>query len=91
MSRQLVAKPFPTSPVPVVYGSTMDTYIRDDGRYMNIAITRDMFGLVVLVANGGRHSIRVRSIPIEKIEEGERLMERLGRRRLARGYRRAAS
>lgn len=69
----------------------METWTRADGRFYHITLSRDLFGPVVLVAHGGLTPARVISIPVDRIEDGERVMERLARRRTAHGYRRVST
>lgn len=68
----------------------MDTWTRQDGRYMHAEICRDLYGLVVMVAHGGQTPARVRSYPVCDVEEGERLLERISKRRIAHGYRKVS-
>lgn len=66
----------------------METWTRGT-RYYHVALTRDLYGLVVMIAHGGQTPPRVRSYPVCDVEEGERLLERIAKRRIAHGYRRA--
>lgn len=66
----------------------MERWTRDDGRYLFTERETDLFGLVVVVYYGGRFAHRMRSIPVTKIEEADRVIERIGKRRAAHGYRR---
>lgn len=72
----------------VAYGSAMDLWTRNsDRRYYWVGLERDLFGLVVVIAHGGRHRPpRVRAIPVWDAEEGERLIARIGARRRQHGY-----
>lgn len=65
----------------------METWIRQDGRYYHIAITADLFGLVVMVSHGGwcRAAV-VRSIPAGSVEAAAAVMAALRKRREAHGY-----
>lgn len=67
----------------------MDTWKRPDGRYYHVAVQPDLFGLVVVIAHGGRTPPRVHSIPVSRLEEADQVIERIGKRREAHGYRRA--
>ena len=50
-------------------------------------LERDLFGLVVVIAHGGRHRPpRVRAIPVWDAEEGERVITRIEMRRRQHGY-----
>lgn len=69
----------------------MEAWRRADGRFYYALITEDLFGLVVMIAHGGLTPARVRSIPIGGVEEGERMLEQIGRRRVAHGYERQAT
>ena len=65
----------------------MQTWTRSDGRYFSIWIEHDLFGLVVVAAYGGKgRSARFRYVPVGSLEHGERVMEAMGRRRVAHGY-----
>lgn len=66
----------------------MEHWKRPDGRYFYADVQSDLFGLVVVIAHGGRTPPRVHSIPVNRIEEADRVIERIGRRRAAHGYRR---
>ena len=66
----------------------MKAWRREDGRFYYALITEDLFGLAVMIAHGGRTPARVRTVPVGGVEEGERLIEQIGRRRLAHGYER---
>ena len=52
----------------------MDLWLRDsDKRYFYVGMTRDLFGLVVVIAHGGRHlGPRVRTVPVWDTADGER-------------------
>lgn len=66
--------------------------MRDDGRFYLAEMGRDLFGTVVLIAHGGRHTpARVRSIPVEDAAAGLAVIERLEKRRRAHGYRPAGA
>lgn len=69
----------------------MDLWTRpSDHRYYWIGLERDLFGLAVVIAHGGRHrGPKVRAIPAFDIEDGERIIARMERRRIAHGYVRA--
>ncbi|WP_332673361.1 hypothetical protein [Aromatoleum sp.] len=66
----------------------MQAWRRDDGRFYYALITEDLFGLVVMIAHGGLTPARVRTVPIGGVEEGEKILADIGRRRLAHGYER---
>lgn len=63
-----------------------------DRRYFYLGMERDLFGLIVVIAHGGKSKApRVRSIPVWDVEEGERVIARLEKRRAQHGYQRAPS
>lgn len=65
----------------------METWIRQDGRYYIISLAADLFGVVVMVAHGGRHrAAAVRSIPADSMEAAQAIMAALRKRRSAHGY-----
>jgi hypothetical protein len=65
----------------------MDTWTRKDGRHFSAWIERDLYGLVVITSFGGRlRPARFRSIPVSSIEEGERTLHEIAKRRMAHGY-----
>ena len=65
----------------------METWTRQDGRYYIISLAADLFGVVVMVAHGGRCRPAVaRSIPADSAEAARLIMEALRKRRLAHGY-----
>lgn len=65
----------------------MGMWRREDGRWYCAQIDRDLFGLVVVIAHGGRHRPpRIWSVPIESMEEGERIIARIEARRRQHGY-----
>ena len=65
----------------------MDTWTRKDGRHFSAWIERDLYGLVVVTSYGGdRRPTRFRSIPVASIEEGEKAMYAIAKRRIAHGY-----
>lgn len=65
----------------------METWARQDGRYYHITIAADLFGLVVMVAHGGRHRAAVvRSIPVSSLQVAQALMAAMQKRRAAHGY-----
>lgn len=65
----------------------MDTWTRKDGRFFSAWIERDLYGLVVVTAYGGAsRPARFRSIPVASIEDGERELVAIGKRRAAHGY-----
>ena len=57
----------------------MDLWTRpSDRRYYWIGLERDLFGLAVVIAHGGRHrGPKVRAIPALDVEDGERIIARL--------------
>lgn len=58
-----------------------------DKRYYWIGLERDLLGLVVAIAHGGkRKPPRVRSIPVWDAAEGERIITRIEARRRQHGY-----
>ena len=61
-------------------------YVRADGRYYIAELTRDLWGPVVVVAHGGSTPPQIRSLPVDSLVEGERLLEAIHRRRVAHGY-----
>lgn len=65
----------------------MDTWTRKDGRFYCAWIERDLLGLVVVTAYGGANRpARYRSIPVASVEEGERTLYEIAKRRMAHGY-----
>ena len=65
----------------------METWTRQDGRYYIISLAADLFGVVVMVAHGGRHRAAVvRSIPADSMEAAQAIMAALRKRRSAHGY-----
>ena len=64
----------------------MKAWRRDDGRFYYALITEDLFGLVVMIAHGGRTPARVRTVPIRAVEDGDKVLADIDRRRLAHGY-----
>ncbi|MDT3672504.1 MAG: hypothetical protein ROZ37_19455 [Aromatoleum sp.] len=66
----------------------MQAWRRDDGRFYYALITEDLFGLVLMIAHGGLTPARVCTVPISAIEDGEKILADIARRRLAHGYKR---
>ena len=65
----------------------MHTWTRKDGRHYAAWIDRDLYGLVVITAFGGSsRPTRFRSIPVASIEDGEREIDAIAKRRVAHGY-----
>lgn len=65
----------------------MKTWIREDGRFFTARVERGLFGLVVVTTFGGRmRPARVRSIPVDSVEDGERVLDAIAKRRTAHGY-----
>ena len=65
----------------------MDTWTRKDGRFFCAWIERDLLGLVVMTAYGGEtRPARFRSIPVASVDDGERMLCAIGKRRIAHGY-----
>jgi hypothetical protein len=65
----------------------MPRWTREDGRFYFAKVAADLFGLVVLVCYGGITRARVRSFPAESVEDAERILAEIGRRRKSHGYR----
>lgn len=69
----------------------MDMWIRDDGRYYAMRLGTDLLGPVVLIWYGGLRFARTRTVPVDNVAAGEKMIEALSRRRERHGYRRQFS
>ncbi len=66
----------------------METWTRPDGRFFAMNLERDLYGPAVVVWYGGAGVSRVRIVPVDDTEAGERELERLAALRRSHGYQR---
>lgn len=68
----------------------METWLREDGRYFCITVSNDLFGPVVEIRYGGLlRAARMRVVPLNDVSESAGVILKIGKRRTARGYKKA--
>lgn len=65
----------------------MELWTREDGRFMAMNLERDLYGPAVVCWYGGAGVSRVRIVPVNDTEAGEKELERLATLRRQHGYR----